>query len=137
MVRVVKNKVAAPFKAVNLDILFGTGIDASGCTLDAAEELGIVERKGSWYSYNGENLAQGRLKVVELMKKDEKFSLEIEQKVREALDAMGKEKVETLPESENDELMGEDEEGDNEMEDATKLEKETETAAKSLTGDFE
>ena len=90
-VRVVKNKVAAPFKAVNLDILFGEGIDSVGCTLDAAEELGVVDRKGSWYSYNGENIAQGRLNVVELMKKDADFALDIETKVKEALAGFGKE----------------------------------------------
>lgn len=81
----VKNKVAAPFKAVNLDILFGKGIDSVGCTVDAAEELGVVERKGSWYSYQGENLAQGRLNVAELLKNDETLAQEIESKVRQAL----------------------------------------------------
>ena len=90
-VRVVKNKVSAPFKAVNLDIIFGSGIDSVGCTLDAAEELGIVDRKGSWYSYNGENIAQGRLNVVELMKKDADLALDIETKVKEALSNFGKE----------------------------------------------
>ena len=50
-VKVVKNKIASPFKVVNLDILFGTGIDRMGCLLDAALELGVVERKGSWYAF--------------------------------------------------------------------------------------
>ena len=49
-VKVVKNKIAAPFKVVFLDVLFGTGIDRMGCLLDAALELGVVERKGSWYA---------------------------------------------------------------------------------------
>ena len=49
-VKVVKNKVAAPFKTVNLDILFGSGIDSMGSLVDAALELGVVERKGSWYA---------------------------------------------------------------------------------------
>lgn len=89
-VRVVKNKVAAPFKAVNLDILFGFGIDGFGCTLDAAEELGVIDRKGSWFSYNGENIAQGRLNVIEMMKSDEAFGLEIQEKVKEALLNFGK-----------------------------------------------
>ena len=90
-VRVVKNKVAAPFKAVNLDILFGSGIDGFGCTVDAAEELGVVERKGSWYSYEGENMAQGRLNVVELLRSDESLAADIEAKVREALGNTGEE----------------------------------------------
>ena len=101
----VKNQVSAPFKAVNLDILFGQGIDSVGCTLDAAEELGVVERKGSWYSYNGENIAQGRLKVVELMKSDPNFALDIETKVKEALAGFGKqvdEEVDAPEEMEED-----------------------------------
>ena len=93
-VRVVKNKVAAPFKAVNLDILFGQGIDGVGCMLDAAEELGILERKGSWYSYDGENVAQGRLNVIEYMKRDQDFASEVELRVKEALANYGKNKEE-------------------------------------------
>jgi len=102
-VRVVKNKVAAPFKAVLLDILFGKGIDNIGCTLDAAEELGVVERKGSWYSFHGENVAQGRLNVVDLMKKDESLASEIINEVKEALANVGKEEEEE--EKEDDEVV--------------------------------
>ena len=58
--KVVKNKVAAPFKVVFCDILFGSGIDSLGCMLDAANELDIVVRKGSWYSYKDSNFAQVR-----------------------------------------------------------------------------
>lgn len=103
-VRVVKNKVAAPFKSVLLDILFGKGIDNIGCTLDAAEELGVVERKGSWYSYNGENVAQGRLNVVDLMKKDESLATEITNEVKEALAKIGKKEEEEEEEEEEDEM---------------------------------
>jgi recombination protein RecA len=70
-VKVVKNKVAAPFKAVMLDILFGSGIDSLGCMLDAALDLGVVERKGSWYAYQGQQLAQGRHNAVEHLKANE------------------------------------------------------------------
>jgi recombination protein RecA len=88
-VKVVKNKVSAPFKAVNLDILFGSGIDGMGCTLDAALDLDIVERRGSWYAYKGQNVAQGRQNVVDLMKKDNEFAKQLETEVRLALNDFG------------------------------------------------
>jgi recombination protein RecA len=53
-----------------LDVIFGSGIDSWGCTLDAALDLDIVERRGSWYAYNGQQLAQGRHNVVEFLKTD-------------------------------------------------------------------
>jgi len=86
-VKVVKNKISAPFKAVMLDVLFGSGIDRMGCTLDAAQDLGVVERKGSWYTYNGSNLAQGRRNAAEAMRKDEALAAQMEADVRAALDA--------------------------------------------------
>jgi recombination protein RecA len=92
-VKVVKNKVAAPFKAVMVDILFGSGIDSMGCILDAALDLGIVERKGSWYAYNGMNTAQGRNNLVELMKKDKDLATALESDVRVALSELGKSAV--------------------------------------------
>lgn len=85
-----KNKIAAPFKVVNFDILFGSGIDTMGCMLDAAQELDVVERKGSWYAYKGNNIAQGRLNVVELLKTDQSLAAEIEVEVRLALANFGK-----------------------------------------------
>jgi recombination protein RecA len=88
-VKVVKNKVSAPFKAVMLDVLFGSGIDSLGCTLDAANDLGIVERKGSWYAYKGNNIAQGRQNVVELLKKDNDLAATMETEVRLALSSLG------------------------------------------------
>jgi len=66
-VKVVKNKIAPPFKVVELDILFGRGIDASGCLLDAAVQLDIIERRGSYYAFNGKNFAQGRLNASEFL----------------------------------------------------------------------
>jgi recombination protein RecA len=88
-VKVVKNKVSAPFKAVMLDVLFGSGIDSMGCILDAANDLGIVERKGSWYAYKGNKIAQGRHNVVELLKKDTDLAATIETEVRLALSSFG------------------------------------------------
>lgn len=89
-VKVVKNKVAAPFKAVMLDIIFGSGIDALGCTLDAALDLDIVERRGSWYAYKGKQLAQGRQKVIAMLKKDADFAGALGTEVRLALADFGK-----------------------------------------------
>ena len=89
-VKVVKNKVAAPFKVVMLDVHFGSGIDSFGCMLDAALDLGVVERRGSWYAYNGKQLAQGRQNAAEFLKENE-LGLEIQEAVRAALSNFGKE----------------------------------------------
>ena len=90
-VKVVKNKVAAPFKAVMVDIKFGTGIDSGGCMLDAALDLGVIERKGSWFSYNNENLAQGRHNTVEYLKENPDLGTTVEADVRDALSNYKKE----------------------------------------------
>ena len=74
---------------VNFDILFGSGIDTMGCMLDAAQELNVVERKGSWYAYKGTNIAQGRLNAVDLLKNDPDLAAEIETEVRLALSNIG------------------------------------------------
>lgn len=84
-VKAVKNKVAAPFQECHLDILFGTGIDRMGCMLDAALDLGVVERRGSWYSYNDINFGQGRYKAAEALKENEEMASKIETAVREAM----------------------------------------------------
>jgi recombination protein RecA len=95
-VKVVKNKVAAPFKAVMLDVLFGSGIDSMGCTLDAANDLGIIERKGSWYAYKGSNIAQGRQNAVDLLKGDPELASQLETEVRLALSSFGEPAEESL-----------------------------------------
>ncbi|KAL7492960.1 hypothetical protein ACHAWT_002103 [Skeletonema menzelii] len=84
-VKVVKNKVAAPFKVIELDILFGEGIDKMGCLIDAALDLGVVQRKGSWYSYEGANFAQGRLNASLYLKDHRDVAVGMERAVREAL----------------------------------------------------
>mmetsp|Transcript_26090 Transcript_26090/g.39482 ORF Transcript_26090/g.39482 Transcript_26090/m.39482 type:complete len:412 (-) Transcript_26090:62-1297(-) len=106
-VKVVKNKVSAPFKAVMLDILFGSGIDSLGCTFDAAMELGVIERKGSWYSYKGKNIAQGRQNVVAMMKADPIFGDELETEVQLALSNLGKDLADSET-AENNETPVED-----------------------------
>ena len=84
-VKVVKNKVAAPFKTIELDILFGEGIDKMGSLIDAALELGIVQRRGSWYSYNDANFAQGRVNASLYLKANKDIAMGMERAVREAL----------------------------------------------------
>jgi len=84
-VKVVKNKVAAPFKVIELDILFGEGIDKMGSLLDAALDLGVLQRKGSWYSYEDTNIAQGRLNAGFYLKKNKAIAKKMEKEVREAL----------------------------------------------------
>lgn len=81
--KVVKNKVAPPFKVAEFDILYGTGIAKSGEVLDMAVELGIVEKSGAWFSYNGNRLAQGREKTRLMLDDDPAFMDEIETKIRE------------------------------------------------------
>ena len=92
-VKVVKNKVAAPFKAVMLDILFGSGIDGVGCMLDAAVDLDIVERRGSWYAYKGQQLAQGRANAVDFLRDNKEIGTTIANDVRDALKNYGQSKA--------------------------------------------
>ncbi|MEB3233062.1 MAG: recombinase RecA [Leptolyngbyaceae bacterium] len=84
-VKVAKNKVAPPFRIAEFDVIFGEGISTLGCLLDLAEEHGIVTRRGAWYSYEGDNIAQGRDNTVLYMKENSAFVEDIEQKVRKVL----------------------------------------------------
>ena len=84
-VKVVKNKVAAPFKTIELDILFGEGIDKMGSLLDAALELGVVSRRGSWYNYQESNFAQGRLNASMYLKENRSVAKKMEEEIREAM----------------------------------------------------
>ena len=83
--KVVKNKVAPPFRIVEFDILFGTGIDKYGCLLDAAETVGIIDRKGSWYTYGSTQFAQGRRPASDYLRSNEPMAKEIEKEVRKIL----------------------------------------------------
>ena len=82
-IKVVKNKMAPPFKTCSVDIMYGEGISAEGELVDLASEAAIVEKSGAWYSYNGEKNGQGKENVKELLKKDKKLKDEIMKKVRE------------------------------------------------------
>ncbi len=83
-VRVTKNKVAAPFRAAEFDIMYNEGISRAGDVLDLATELEVVDKRGSFYSYKGERLAQGRENAKELLSQNRALLREIENQVREA-----------------------------------------------------
>jgi recombination protein RecA len=85
-VKVAKNKVAPPFRIAEFDVIFGRGISTYGCLIDMAEETGVVVRKGAWYSYNGENISQGRDNAIKYMEEKPEFAVEVEQKVRQKLE---------------------------------------------------
>lgn len=84
-VKVVKNKVAAPFKSAEFEIIFGKGISNSGCVLDLAVANGVMEKSGSWFSYNGEKVGQGRENVKKWLESNPDTMAEIEAKVRAIL----------------------------------------------------
>lgn len=92
-IKVVKNKLSAPFKVVNLEIIFGHGISTEGLLIDLAMEAKIITRSGAWFYYNGEQIAQGKEKVRELLSSDPKMRLELEIQIRENLNMGGVDKV--------------------------------------------
>jgi recombination protein RecA len=85
-VKVAKNKVAPPFRIAEFDIIFGQGISRLGCLLDLAEKTDVITRKGAWYSYDEDNIAQGRDNAVKYLEENADLAQTIEQKVREKLD---------------------------------------------------
>ena len=84
-VKVAKNKVAPPFRIAEFDILFGKGISTTGCLLDLAEETNIVIRRGAWYSYEGENIGQGRDNTIIWLDQNPQIKETIENLVRQKL----------------------------------------------------
>jgi recombination protein RecA len=77
-VKVAKNKVAPPFRIAEFDIIFGKGISTLGCLVDLAEEMGIISRRGAWYSFNGDNIGQGRDNTIRYMEEKPEFAKEVE-----------------------------------------------------------
>ena len=83
--KIVKNKVAPPFKVAEFDIMYGTGISALGCMVDVAVEKGIIQKSGSWFSYNDERIGQGREKVLDYLRNNPDLAETINGQVREKL----------------------------------------------------
>ena len=80
--KIVKNKVAPPFKVAEFDIIYGQGISRSGEILDFAIDMDVIKKSGSWFSYNGERLGQGKDNVRKLVEADPALLAELEEKVR-------------------------------------------------------
>ena len=85
-VKVAKNKVAPPFRIAEFDVIFGKGISTLGCLIDLAEEMGVISRKGAWYSYNGENISQGRDNGIKYLEENPEVAKTVEQQVRQKLE---------------------------------------------------
>jgi len=85
-VKVAKNKVAPPFRIAEFDIIFGKGISTLGCVVDLAEETGVIVRKGAWYSYNGENISQGRDNAIKYLEEKPEVAEQVQQQVRQKLE---------------------------------------------------
>ncbi|MBG9796072.1 recombinase RecA [Paenibacillus dendritiformis] len=83
-IKVVKNKVASPFKEVEVDIMFGEGISKEGSIIDLGVELGVIEKNGPWYSFDGERIGQGRDNAKQYLKEHLTIAKQIERKIRES-----------------------------------------------------
>ena len=84
-VKIVKNKLAPPFKTAEFDIMYGTGINNEGCVIDMAIELDVVQKSGSWYSYNGEKIGQGKENVKLFLQSNPEIYEEVKEKINEKL----------------------------------------------------
>ena len=107
-VKVVKNKVAPPFREAEFDIVYGKGISKSGNILDLAVNLDIIEKSGSWFSYNGDRIGQGRENVKKYLEENPKMMEEVEKKVRDNFNqafekSLGDEEVDEEQETEPEE----------------------------------
>jgi recombination protein RecA len=82
-VKIVKNKVAPPFRQAEFDIMYGEGISREGEVLEIGVNLGVLEKSGAWYVYNGDRLGQGKDNARDFLKENPRLAREIEQKIRE------------------------------------------------------
>ena len=80
--KIVKNKLAPPFKTAEFDIIYGHGISQEGCLVDLGVEYGVMEKSGAWFSYNGDKVAQGREKAKDFLTQNPEIMAEIEEKIR-------------------------------------------------------
>ena len=106
-VKVIKNKVAPPFREAEFDIVYGKGISKEGNILDMAVNLDIIEKSGSWFSYNGEKIGQGRENVKEYLKDNPKIMGEIEKKVRDNFEKAFEKSLGEIEEQDDDQEVEE------------------------------
>jgi len=92
-VKVVKNKIAAPFRTAEFDIMYGTGISKEGDLLDLGVSYDIIEKSGSWYSFNDERIGQGREKVRNFLAQNSDIMEDISSRVKEKLGIDKKEEI--------------------------------------------
>src|SRR5262249_24523548 len=97
-VKVVKNKVAPPFKQVEFDIMYGEGISKTGELVDLGVKAGIIEKSGAWFSFNGERIGQGRENTKAFLKQHPKVGIEIEKAVRQKAGLIVDKMLEASPE---------------------------------------
>ena len=123
-VKIVKNKVAPPFKEAEFDIMFGQGISKEGDILDNAAELGIINKSGAWFAYNGNKIGQGRENAKQYLREHAEICQEVERKVREQV---------LVDESDADEIAEEPKKEEPGKTEAKKAESKKEEAAKKKT----
>ncbi len=92
-IKVVKNKMAPPFKSCVVDIMYGEGVSVEGEIVDLASEANILDKSGAWYSYNGEKIGQGKENVKEFLKNNPKLKAELDQKVRNFYEISDKKQI--------------------------------------------
>ena len=83
--KIVKNKVAPPFKSAEFEIIYSEGVSKVGALIDAAQECGLIKKSGSWFSYENRNLAQGREQLRKILKEDTELQLKIEEEVKKVI----------------------------------------------------
>jgi recombination protein RecA len=98
-VKIVKNKMAPPFREAQFDIIFGEGISKEGDLVDVGFEYGLLEKTGTWYSYKGERLGQGRENVKKLLKENKKLAGELEDEIRVKIGLTGEDEPAEKPAS--------------------------------------
>lgn len=104
-VKVVKNKVAPPFREAVFDIVYGKGISKSGCILDLATDLDIIDKSGAWFSYNGQKIGQGRENAKQYLEENPSIMEEIDKKVRENFNTAFEKSMGEIPEADVDDKL--------------------------------